>query len=153
MPRERRSRSTSPAIPISRLIAALLCVALFAAPACAAAPAPAPAVDPANGPLYVPLDPIFVPLIKGDQVGRQIGIKLTLLLVDSSTKSDVVAKRKQLYDAFFRELYGFFQERVPANGRIDQAYLKTRLLKTANGVVGPHLVKEVLIEQLFERPR
>jgi hypothetical protein len=142
---------TSPAILISRLIAAFLGFALLAAPAYAAEPTPY--VDPANALPYIRLPPIVVPVIKGDQVSRQVGITLTVQLIDNSKRSDVEAKRKQLYDAFFRELYGFFQERLPASGHIDQPYLKTRLLKTATGVVGPNRIKEVLIVQLFVRPQ
>lgn len=151
MPKERRSRSTSPAMLISRLIVALLCVALFAVPARAANTAPP--IDPANALPYVRLDPIFIPIIQGDRVTRQVGVTLMLQLIDTTTKSDVEARRPQLYDAFFRELYGLFQQRMPASGQVDQAYLKAQLLKTATGVVGPNLIKEVLIEQLFVRPQ
>jgi hypothetical protein len=145
--------STSPVTLISRLIAAFFGFALLAASAPAYAAEPTPYADPAKALPYIRLPPIFVPVIKGDQVSRQIGVTLTLEHIDNSTRSDVDAKRKQLYDALFRELYGFFQERVPASGHIDQAYLKTRLLKTAIAVVGPNLIKEVLIVQLFERPQ
>jgi hypothetical protein len=133
------------------LIAAVLCVALLAAPAHAAEHAPD--TDPTNALPYVRFAPIFVPVIKGDQVSRQIGITLTMQLVDNSKRSDVEVRRKPLHDAFFRELYGFFQERVPASGHIDQALLKARLLKTATAIVGPNRIQEVLIVQLFERPK
>ena len=151
MPKVRRYRSRSPAILISRLIAALICVALFAVPA--RAEEPATKSEPAIGPAYMRLDPIFVPIIQGNQVTQQVGVTLMLQIIEGKSKSDIEAKRKQLYDAFFRELYGFFQSPAAAGGNVDQTYLKVRLLKIAVGVVGPNLVQEVLIEQLFERPK
>lgn len=104
-----------------------------------------------GGPAYVRFDPIFIPLIEGSEVRRQLGITLMLELVADQNRSDVEARRKQLTDAFFRDLYSFFQSRAGARGRVDQNYLKQRLFKVAERVVGPHQVKEVLIEQFFER--
>jgi len=101
----------------------------------------------------VRLDPIFVPVIEGNQVTHQVGVTLMLQLVADGSKADVETKRIPLYDALFRDLYGYFQDRIAANGRVDQNYLKVRLLKTTRRVVGPDLVQEVLIEQLFERPK
>ena len=135
-------------------LALLAGAALFASSAQAAdrtEKSEAPAV--AGAPSYVRLDPIFVPIITGDQVTQQVGVTLMLQLVENKEKGDVESKRIPLYDAFFRDLYGYFQDRAVASGRVDQLYLKTRLLKTANRVVGPDLVKEVLIEQLFARPK
>jgi hypothetical protein len=107
----------------------------------------------ADAPSYIRFEPIFVPIIEGDQVKLQVGVTLMLQLAEGVTKGDVEAKRMPLYDAFFRDLYGYFQDRVGVGGHVDQPYLKARLLKTTNRVVGANLVKEVLIEQLFERPK
>jgi flagellar FliL protein len=152
MPTETRCRSRPAAILISRRLLALACVALFATSARAAEPTEK-AAPVAGAPSYVRLDPIFVPVIEGSQVTHEIGVRLMLQLAENQDKGDVEGKRKPLYDALFRDLYGYFQDRVTTNGRIDQPYLKVRLLKTTARIVGPNLVKEVLIEQLFERPK
>jgi flagellar protein FliL len=154
MPTETRYGSRSAAILISRWLLAFACVALFAMSVSAAEPAEKSAHAPiAGAPVYVRLDSIFVPVIEGSQVTHQIGITLMLQLAENQDKSDVESKRKPLYDALFRDLYGYFQDRVVASGHVDQPYLKVRLLKTTARIVGPNLVKEVLIEQLFERPK
>jgi hypothetical protein len=126
-----------------------LCCASISLPARAADHAPAAPGD--NEPSYVRFDPIFVSVIEGNRVTRQVGTTLVLELAQGQAKADIEAKRKQLTDAFFQELYGFFQTRAGARGKIDERYLKKRLLATASKVVGPHAIKEVLIEQLFER--
>ncbi len=131
----------------------MLCVVLLAFQAAAAESPEKSAPTVPDAPAYVRLDPIFVPVIEGSQVTRQIGVTLMLQLAKDAAKGDVEAKRKQLYDALFRDLYGYFQDRATAKAQVDQAYLKVRLLRTTNRVVGPNLVKEVLIEQFFERPK
>jgi hypothetical protein len=141
-----------PAILISRFLAALWCCAFLALPSYAAehegAAAPAE-----NGPAYIRFDPIFVSVIDGSRVNRQVGVTLIIEIKEGQSKADVEAQRKKLNDAFFRELYGFFQTQAGASGRIDQAYMKQRLLVAASKIVGPDIVKEVLVEQLFERGR
>ena len=150
----RRLRSTRLAIRISSGLAALLFVPILADLADAAdRDAPPQTAAIANAPSYVRLEPIFVPIIESDQVKRQVGVTLMLELDDGVSKGDVEAKRMPLYDAFFRDLYGYFQDRVGVGGHVDQPYLKARLLRTTNHVMGAKLVKEVLIEQLFERPK
>ena len=153
MRRSGRSRSTSPATRISKFwLAALLAVALGALPARAAeeaAKAGAAAVP--TGPLYVRFNPIFIPVIKGDRITQQVGITLMLQLKPGEDQADVEAKRHQLADAFFRDLYAFFQDRVALHGGLDEIYLKARLLHTAAAIVGPDAIQEVLIEQLFAR--
>ena len=104
-----------------------------------------------GGPAYVRMDPIFIPIIEGTSIKRQLGITLMLELTEDQARSDVEAQRKKLTDAFFRDLYSFFQSTAGKSNRVDQAYLKTRLLRVAERVVGQHQVKEVLIEQFFER--
>ena len=133
---------------------AFFCVAVSPNLADAADRAEAPqTAGIAGAPSYVRFEPIFIPIIEGDQVKRQVGVTLMLQLADGVTKGDVEGKRIPLYDAFFRDLYGYFQDRVGVAGHVDQPYLKARLLKTTNRVIGTKLVKEVLIEQLFERQK
>jgi hypothetical protein len=136
---------------ISRRILLILAGVLFTLPAAAADLASVPElVD--GAPSYVHFQAIFVPIIEKDRVTRQIGVTLMLQLVKGQEKSDVEDKRLQLNDAFVSDLYAFFQQRAALHD-IDQLYLKDRLLKVADGVVGPHVVQEVLIEQLFEEKK
>ncbi len=139
-------------MPISRIFAALISTVLLISPSLAAEH-PDASAQVAGAPSYVRFNPIFVPVIVGNQVTRQVGVTLILQLVEGQDKDGVEAKRAQLNDAFIQELYVFFQSRAALQGRIDQAYLKARLLKSASRVAGANTVQEVLIEQLFERPR
>lgn len=144
-------RSKAKATGISSLLAAwLLCFCVISSTRAAEGEEPPPVP---GAPTYLRFDPIFVSVIEGPQVTRQVGVTIELELTSAQAKPDVEARRNLLSDAFFRELYGFFQTPAGSGGHIDELLLKTRLLAVANRVVGPNLVKEVLIEQLFERRR
>jgi hypothetical protein len=103
-----------------------------------------------GAPSYVRFPPIFTPIIQGDRVTRQVGITLMLQLKKGEEKEGIEDRRLQLNNAFLENLYAFFQQRVDLKGGIDEAYLKQRLLKVADNVIGKDAVQEVLIEQLFE---
>lgn len=152
MPRETPSRWAWPATNISSLAAAAAVCLLLAHPGFAAEHAAAPQSIP-GAPVYVPFPVIFVPIIEGDKVARQVGVTLTLELAKGAPKDGVESKRLQLNNAFVENLYSFFQQRSEMHDSIDQAYLKQRLLRAAAAVVGPKVVQEVLIEQLFVEQR
>src|SRR5262249_44468535 len=105
-----------------------------------------------GAPSYVRFQPIFIPIIQGDRVTRQIGVTVMLELEKGQEKPPIEEKRLLLNDAFVRDLYAFFQQRsgMPSND-IDEMYLKQRLLKVADGVIGEKAVREVLIQQFFEQ--
>lgn len=125
----------------------------FALPAMAADREAVPEMI-AGAPSYVRFPPIFIPIIQGDQVTRQIGVTLMLELAKGQEKEPIEAKRLQLNDAFVRDLYAFFQQRAAVKSNdIDEVYLKDRLLKVADNVVGDKAVREVLIEQFFEQKK
>jgi hypothetical protein len=125
----------------------------FALPAVAADREAVPEMV-AGAPSYVRFPPIFIPIIQGDQVTRQIGVTLMLELVKGQEKEPIEEKRLQLNDAFVRDLYAFFQQRAGVKSNdIDEMYLKDRLLKVADNIVGDKVVREVLIEQFFEQKK
>jgi hypothetical protein len=107
-----------------------------------------------GAPSYVRFPAIFVPIIEGDRVTRQIGVTLVLELAKGQEKPPIEEKRRQLNDAFVRDLYAFFQQRAGMRANdIDEMYLKERLLKVADNVIGDKAVREVLIEQFFEQKK
>lgn len=106
-----------------------------------------------GAPSYIRFPAIFTPIIQGDRVTRQVGVTLMLQLKKGEEKEGVEQKRLQLNDAFVEDLYAFFQQRASMQGGIDETYLKDRLLKIADTVIGKDVVQEVLIEQMFEEKK
>ena len=134
-------------------IVPIFAVLSLAVPALAANHGPRPETV-AGAPSYVRFPAIFIPIIQGDRVTRQIGVTLMLELAKGQEKEPIEEKRLQLNDAFVRDLYAFFQQRAAVKAYdIDEAYLKDRLLKVADAVLGAKAVREVLIEQFFEQKK
>jgi hypothetical protein len=107
-----------------------------------------------GAPPYVRFPPIFIPIIQGEAVTRQIGVTLMLELNMGEEKQPIEEKRLQLTDAFMRDLYVFFQQRSGMKSNdIDEMYLKGRLLKVADNVIGEKVVREVLIQQFYEQKK
>lgn len=130
----------------------LLAGLFFAMPAAAADRSAVPEMV-AGAPTYVRFSPIFTPVIQGDRVTSQIGVTLMLQLNKGEDKEPIEDKHLQLNNAFVQDLYAFFQQHAGIKGGIDQGYLKGRLLKLADNVIGKNAVQEVLIEQMFEEPK
>jgi hypothetical protein len=138
---------------IFRKILAIFVALFFALPARAANREAVPEMIE-GAPSYVRFSPIFIPIIQGDRVTRQVGLTLMLELVKGQEKPPIEEKRLQLNDAFMRDLYAFFQQRSGVKGAdIDEVYLKARLLKVADTVIGGKAVREVLIQQFFEQKK
>jgi hypothetical protein len=139
----RRATGTSRSL----LGAALLTVLLAAGPA-GANEAPAKL-----GPTFIALAPIVLPVFEGNVVARQAGVLLSLELVEGKSEADVEPQRRRLVDAFISDLYALFEQRHGADRVIDAPAIKQRLGATADRILGPGIVRAVLIQQAFERPR
>ena len=111
-------------------------------------PPPVPGV-----PDFVDLDPIVLPVIERDRVTRQIGIMLTLELADGQSEKNIDGeKRLRLMDAFVRELHLIYSARSTGERIVDEAVIKQRLLRSADGVLGKGVVHAILVRRLVEQP-
>jgi flagellar FliL protein len=146
-----------PAIAISRRALACLAVATLALTA-----APALAVDREKGvkgahvegvPDFVDVQPIILPVIERNSVTRQVGIVVTLELADGEHADAVEPKRRQLTDAFIRELHTIYAWRSSSDRVVDEQLIKRRLLLVADAVLGQGVVHAILVRQLLEQGR
>lgn len=131
----------------------LLLVALLAPSAQAQEKSAGPHGSMPGAPVFVDFQPIILPVIGQDRVTERVGIVLALELAPGQTAAGIEPKRPILTDAFISDLYGIFQQRAALHQVADGTLIKARLLRTANRVLGPGVVKEVLIQKLFEQPR
>ena len=113
----------------------------------------APGDKPAgpDGPLFVKL-PIFqIPVIQGNQVRLQVSVTVALELVQGVSADSIESKKPLLIDAFLRDLYAIFAQRADATRVADDQLIRVRLQQIADRVLGPGVVRRVLIQQLFEQ--
>jgi flagellar basal body-associated protein FliL len=111
--------------------------------------APGPAV---SGPVFVTLPLFSIPVIEGDKVTRQVTVGITLELVEGVKADSIDEKKPAVIDAFFRDLYGMFGQRSQIARVAVEGSIKQRLGQTADRILGPGVVRQVLVVQLLERP-
>jgi flagellar FliL protein len=117
-------------------------------------PIAARAAEPAsNGPVFVKLPPIVLPVFEGDVVTRQASLVLALELATGKTEDAIAGQQRRLMDAFIADLYAIYEQRQRAERVIEPNVIKPRLLASADRILGPGVVQDVLIQQAFERPR
>ena len=104
-----------------------------------------------NAPIFVKL-PIFqIPVIERDQVTRRVSVAVALELVQGMTQDNVTPKQPLLIDAFLSDLYAIFSQHANSSRVADDRLIRTRLQQIADRILGPGVVRQVLIEQLFEQ--
>jgi hypothetical protein len=148
------------AIAISRTLAAIAMVwaALSVAPP-ALAQAATEHKDALAEPQKVPGAPTFVelpifhiPVIEGSAVTRRVSLLLALELEKGQPDDALDQKKPLLIDAYFQDLYGMFAQRSHADRVAEQQSIRERLSLTTVRILGPGVVHQVLIEQLYEQP-
>jgi hypothetical protein len=108
-------------------------------------------VAAAQGPAFLTLPTMTVPVFEGNEVARQGSLVLAVELEPGRTESDIAPFKPRLMDALLSELTRIFEQRANEERLIDAAALKPKLLEASRRVVGDGLVKDVLIQQAFER--
>jgi flagellar protein FliL len=152
------SEVAAPARSFLALIASLLvALPLVASPLLAAEHTPAKAAKgegAVDGPTFIKLPPIVLPVFNSEnKVTRQAGLVLALELLPGKTAADVEPNRRQLQDTFITDLYTLYDQVGGAERVIDSALVKQRLQETSDRILGPGIVRAVLIQQAFERGR
>ncbi|HUK58805.1 MAG TPA: hypothetical protein VLV50_06200 [Stellaceae bacterium] len=130
--------------------AALLFVALAAVPA-SAADRRAVTMPVPGEPYFVQLAPMFVPVLAGNNMNRQVSIAVAVEIADGAKARDVEDRRPALHDAFLGEIYAYVQQRGGLGDTNAELALKDLLRNTAAGILDPIEVKEVEIEEFFEQ--
>ena len=100
---------------------------------------------------YVVLKPIIVPILRDDGVRSEFAVIVMLELADIDKRIELVVLKPRLRDRLFRELLQIVTFRA-SSARIPRiAALRRRLFAAAVEVVGPGLVKSLLISQAYHR--
>ena len=101
---------------------------------------------------FVELNPLILPVINKKGVTQVISL-VVALEVDSQEKADKVAKfQPRLTDAYLSDLYGTFSHKMPENGVVPIDYLKKRLNLMSSKILGEHVVRDVLVQVMQNRP-
>lgn len=137
---------------LALMIAGLACWATPTPAAGEESPGQGQGAPPVSGPVFVKLPLFNIPVIEGDKVTRQVRVGLALELVEGLKADSIDEKKPAMIDAFFRDLYGMFGQRSETRRVAVEGSIKQRLEQTADRLLGPGMVRQVLILELLERP-
>ncbi|GAB4187315.1 MAG: hypothetical protein OHK0024_27810 [Thalassobaculales bacterium] len=100
----------------------------------------------------IDLDPINLPVFEGGTVRRFYVIQISLETYRDNGGSDSVrAQVPRIVDGFIKYLTALQERNLrPGFGNLD--FMRERLVKVATEIVGPDKVKNVLFQNVFERP-
>jgi flagellar basal body-associated protein FliL len=129
------------------------CLSFAAGPALAAGQGGSEQAPAVSGPAFVKLPLFNIPVIEGDKVTRLITVGVALELVEGLKPGSIEEKKPEVIDAFLRDLYAMFAQRSSTSRVAVEGSIKRRLAQTADRVLGPGKVRQVLIMDLLERPR
>jgi flagellar basal body-associated protein FliL len=104
-------------------------------------------------PYFVQLTPVFVPVIEGKEVPREVSLALAIEIADGAKARDVERMGPILRNALLDDVYTYVQQRGGIGAPEGEVALKERLAQTAQRVLGPIEVKEVEIEEFFQQRR
>lgn len=95
---------------------------------------------------YVDFGILIVPVVQDREVKKQA--EMILRLEVPYDKKEVVAQNlPRLQNAYLQELMSFLPIHLRDSDRLDQAVVRRRLTLLSERVLGPGMVKDVLIEQ------
>lgn len=96
------------------------------------------------------LPPFSVPVIRDGRAVGQISLLITVEAADAAKKARLIALRRRLYSAFLRDLYAVasLEDGEPA---LNLTTVKTRLRRVADRVLGPDVVRRVLVRHAYVR--
>jgi hypothetical protein len=121
------------------------------APLGLAAGGSAPASAQSNAPIFIPVDRITVAVFRDGEVTQHLIFILKLEISDRNASGVVIEKMPRLTDAFMRDLHTLASAPNAAQEGLDMVQAKRRLLASSVRVLGPNVVRDVLIDRSIVR--
>lgn len=101
-------------------------------------------------PFFSSVDTITIPVIRSGAVKKYVSLQISLETYDKDRLEIINAQQPRIEDAFLRSLHGYFAE-TPINAPLNVRDVKVRLMKDCARLLGPDMVKDVLIQGAYER--
>ncbi|GEO82478.1 hypothetical protein [Pararhodospirillum oryzae] len=113
-------------------------------------PPPTPLERLGPPPFLLSMKPLEIPVIANGAVQRRLSFRLRLSLAeaDNATLSE---RGHLLHAAFFQDLMVYAPNYLETHPELNLMAIKARMKAVADRVLGPGVVKEVLIQGFFER--
>lgn len=101
---------------------------------------------------FVKMDSLVLPIVGKGGVSQVINLSITLEVKDELTAKEIEKLTPRLRDAFIQDMYGVLtQKSAMADGVVQVDFIKARLNKVTEKILGPDKVKDVLLQTLQQR--
>lgn len=97
-------------------------------------------------PKFVELDLLTAPFVRGGKFVRYVVLVINLEVVNDDAVDEVRAVMPRLRDAFISDLHTLATMRNPEQKMINIKRIKSRLLISAQEVMGENIVRDVLVQ-------
>lgn len=103
-----------------------------------------------SGPLFIDMDPLIIPVTREDRVVKYTSLAIKLEVASPAAKTKVEQFMPYVRDAFLTRLMVVLSRGDPSQP-YDPEKLKRQLLAESEKVLGPDMVKDVLLGATAER--
>ncbi len=100
---------------------------------------------------FVGLDPFLAPVIEGRKIAKYVAVGVVLELYSEDHKPLIHKHMTPLRNAFIEDIVFQAQMNSGKSESIHLSRVKTRFRTLANRIVGPDIVKEILINHVIDR--
>ncbi len=101
---------------------------------------------------FVTMDVLVIPVFQGEKVAATVRIQLKMEAANVESASKIARLLPRLNDAFLRDLYGFIPRHLRKEERLDVALIKDRLQMVGDKVMGPGVIKSILVQAVLKIP-
>ena len=109
-------------------------------------------IAPNQQPLFVTIDNLHIPIIGDDGPEQLLSLIVSLEVKDLPTAENVRVRTPRLADAYMRALYGALYRGSIRNGTlVDVTKVKRKLEVATEEVLGPNIVRNVLVQAVAQR--
>lgn len=103
-------------------------------------------------PSFVEMKPLVLPVLDKEGVSQIVSIVISLETDTPEKAAEVEALKPRLTDAYIQGMYGVLSSKeVMSEGVLQVEYIKGRLNKITNKVLGENKVKDVLLQVVQQR--
>jgi flagellar protein FliL len=112
-----------------------------------------PKKKPDGPPAFVQVGPMTIPVIGPKKIEQNLTIIVSLQMDDEATREKVNQQKFRLLDAYIQALYGAVDAGQILEGQaVNIPAIKGKLMETTEKVLGPHVVRDILIQSVSQRP-
>lgn len=100
---------------------------------------------------YFRLAPFHLTVIRDGRVAGQVSLNVTVETASRSENQTIIEKRGQIHSAFLRDLHAVLSLDNGSGRAFSPNTVKTRLQNVADRLLGPGVIRAILIENVYTR--